>query len=754
MNPRGRRAILALMVALTAGPAIARRPEFGEYRAVMESLSGIHPRFREYWLKSRGFDVDEFMPTPKPNTDNAGLRLVGKYGRGPSVEVTGRDTLVALTLGSEVALLDFANPDEPQVLSEIQLDFMPAQSELVDSLLITGGRGMDIWNVANPARPTRISRFPIGAGDFCVQDSLVCFIQTDTFRVYCISDPANPRLLGCYRDSGYVLTISGKTVVAGHPSVGLVFVDVSNPAQPHRVGTYPSDYPLSAQARGNLCCASFESNAYPYPIRFVTLDISNPASVQQLARIDSAGGYDIYLWDTLAFASGRDRAYAEEFQVINIADSAHPRILGRGTTPYDNWGVWACPPRHRAYVADRSKGLSVFDISDLAHPVRDTNIMVADLAYDVAIDGDRAYVADWVGGLRVLDVADPSRPQELGGRDSIESTCRSVVAKDSFAFIGWRPNPYFRSMLVSDPTRPEQVGSGVVQTIPEDMVLRDTLVYLAGRLRFNVVNVARPRQPVLVGSCVTGDLHMAGLWLQGNLAYFAGAYDGLYILDIADPGNPAIVRILSGVSAWGCCVRDTLLFVSDFDDSLHIWSVANLSNVYQLGAVHVSGAGHDVKVMGDFAYVGADGLGLVDISDVRNPKLLAYYTTPDFVRRVVCDSPYVYAACYSAGVCIFDTATLAVAERPDVAVRPAELRVLGSVTNGRATIEFSVPARKEVNLQVFDVSGKSIGRPDVLAVCPGTTRHQLDLTGRPTGVYIVRVSVGNRVDHLRITKLQ
>jgi hypothetical protein len=262
--------------------------------------------------------------------------LVGKYGRGPSVEVTGRDTLVALSLSSEVALLNFANPDQPQVMSEIQLDFMPNQSELADTLLITGGKGMEIWNVADPAHPTRISRFPIGAGDFCVRDSLVCFIQTDSFRVYSISNPANPRLLGWYPDSGYVFTISGSTVVAGHPSVGLFFVDVSNPAQPHRVGTYPSDYPLSAQARGNLCCASFESNAEPYPIRFVTLDISNPAAVWQMAHIDSAGGYDICLWDTLAFASGRDRAYAEEFQVINIADSAHPRILGRGTTPYDN----------------------------------------------------------------------------------------------------------------------------------------------------------------------------------------------------------------------------------------------------------------------------------------------------------------------------------------------------------------------------------------------------------------------------------
>jgi len=225
-------------------------------------------------------------------------------------------------------------------------------------------------------------------------------------------------------------------------------------------------------------------------------------------------------------------------------------------------------------------------------------------------------------------------------------------------------------------------------------------------------------------------------------------------VDVSDPRNPSPVKVLAGASAWGCCVRDSLLFVSDFDDSLHIWSVANLLNVYELGAAPVSNAGYDVKVLGDYAYVGAKGLGLVDISDPRNPRLLAYYSTPDFVRRVVCDSPYVYASCWSAGVCIFDTATLAVTERSEVPLRSGEARVLGTVTNGRVSIEFTEATRKEVNLQVFDVTGKSAGRADALDAGPGTTRYLLDLSSRAAGVYIVRVNVGDRINHLRITKLQ
>jgi hypothetical protein len=750
MNPKGRGAILVLLVALAATPALARRPEFGEYRAVMESLSGVHPRFREYWLKSRGYDVKDFTPSYSPSSDSLGLRLVGKYGRGPSVDVTGRDTLVALSLGSEVALINFAQPSQPQVLSEIQTDFMPAKSVLADSLLVAGGKGMDIWNVADPSRPTRISRFPIGAGDFCVEDSLVCFVQTDSFRVYSIADPANPRLLGYYPDSGYVLAVSGNTVVVGQPSLGLYFVDISNPSQPKRVGIFASDYPLSADARGNLCCASFQSNADPYPIRFVTLDISDPSSVRQLARIDSAGGYGVSIWDTLAFASGRDRAYAEEFQVIDIADSAHPRILGRGTTPYDNWGVWACPPRHLAYVADRGKGLSVFDITDLTHPIRDTGIMVADLAYDVAVDGNRAYVADYVGGLRVLDVGDPTKPTELGGTDTLEAAVVTAVAKDSFAYANWWPSPYFRTFDVSDPTHPRKVAGGSVQTEPADMVLRDTLVFLAGRLRFNVVNVARPREPVLVGSCVlsgeTGDME-----LVDTIAFLSGL--PLTIVNVTRPDSPQIVGTWAQ-GVWGMDVVDTMLYAVGQNAQFWTLSVANPANPRLLGSLTLpSYDGQDVVVVGTTAFIGERAIRVVDVSDPAAPQLCGAVSVPGWADRLLYDSPYVYAACYDAGVCIFETTQTGVFEEALIRGQ-TRLAALPSVTAG--VVSVVIPAGGlAVGLGVFDVSGK-----EVMQLAPGPRQSgassvlSVNLAGLPAGVYVFRGIVGGQATTAKVVKTQ
>jgi hypothetical protein len=73
---------------------------------------------------------------------------------------------------------------------------------------------------------------------------------------------------------------------------------------------------------------------------------------------------------------------------------------------------------------------------------------------------------------------------------------------------------------------------------------------------------------------------------------------------------------------------------------------------------------------------------------------------------------------------------------PSTAVTPANrVRLLGSVTSGRATIEFSGINGEEVYLQVFDIAGNGIGRADAIVLDrSAVTCHQVDLTGKAAGV--------------------
>ncbi len=435
-NETMRRGILlvAVLAALAAG-SFGRELDFREFRVLQESLARLPPKYRAEWLRKRGYEDSRYTTYQKP--ESTGLRLVGKSGRGPSVAVTGRDTLVALTLGSEVALLSFADPDQPRVLSEIQVEFLPGMSILLDSFVLIGGNGIEVWDIADPTQPVFRHVVPHAVSGFAVWDTFLYFVSQDTFHVYSIVRPASPYRIGFCLVSGNVGAATRSTVVLRQPGDLLGFIDVSDPAAPHLAGTYPG-FALAFAARNSICCAAFYWSTDEDHFRFEVLDISDPANVRRLATLDSVGGWDVHLSGTLAFVSG-DQNPMWEFTIVDIQDSAHPHVVSSCATPGSNYGVWSDWTSDWAYVADRL-GLAVIDIANLNAPVLDTVVFKAHLAQDVWLDGGRAYVADHLAGLRILDVANPSRPVELGGIDSAMSVTyaesKTAVAKDSFAFAG------------------------------------------------------------------------------------------------------------------------------------------------------------------------------------------------------------------------------------------------------------------------------------------------------------------------------
>jgi hypothetical protein len=360
-------------------------------------------------------------------------------------------------------------------------------------------------------------------------------------------------------------------------SGGVAFVDVSNPASPHEVGFYPCGNALSATARGSLACASFEETSDPYPVRFITLDMSDPANPRQLARLNDLGGYDIYLDSSLAFVSGRSWP-DQPFQVISIADSTHPALLDSClTTERYNWGVWASLSLHRAFVADEYDGLAVVDISSMNNAALDTWVLKTGAAVDLSINGQYCYVAGDMSGLRVLDVSDPTRPFCVAGLDSafFDARCNTVTVHDSLAFMAWRPNPYFRTVSVADPFRPVIVAACSLFNWAEVMVLRDSFVYCAEDYKLQIVNVARPRQPRVVGTCAMGG-HNWGVTLQDTFAY-VGSWNGLTIVNVARPAAPFVVSTTGGTrtTTYGVAVRDTFCYIPSGYETLWVYSVAN-----------------------------------------------------------------------------------------------------------------------------------------------------------------------------------
>jgi hypothetical protein len=715
-------------------------------RAMVDSARSVPPKARMEWLHGHGIEP----PRASPTTAESGLVLRGKWGRGPAAEVTGKDTLVVLTLGSEVALLSFAEPDSPRVLSEIQFPSLTAQSYLEDSLLYTSSNvDLEVWNVSNPTQPVKHGVLPAPVGDFWIRDTFLFFIRRDTFHVLSIADPANLYELGSCVESGSVTTGSGNTVVACQ-SGGFALVDVSNPANPHEVGFYPCGYALSVTARGNLVCASYEETADPYPVRFITLDISTPSSPRLLGRLNDLGGYDIFLDGPLAFVSGRDQS-DEPFQIISIVDSTHPAFVDSCRTTQDaNWGVWSNPSLNRAFVADGGDGLAVVDVSNLNNPVLDTYALVAATAEDVAVQGSYCYVADGLAGFRVLDVSNPTVPHEVGSLDTsyLGSWSYSVAVQDSFAFFNLY-HPWFRTADISDPTNPRLAGgcSYPPNEEPKAIVIRDTFAYAAMNYDFNVINIARPRAPQVVGTLSLPD-YTSGMCLQDSLAYVS-TYP-LEIINVANPSQPVTVGSIAR-GAWSVFVKDTLAYLPNV--GLFVWNVANPAAPTPVDSLTFGHMVYDVVVVDSLAYLAcSDGLRLANVADPHNMTVIALHSLPYSGWRLAYDSPYVYVATQDAGVCIFEATAAGVAEAAKPSSPRSSIRLVPSPARNWIDVIATSPLASPCRFTLFDATGREVASVNVAPGSANERRTRIEIGYLTRGLYFLRAGMEGQPGVLKIVK--
>jgi len=749
--------VLVLLLVLGLGALAVAASPIQREQVLMDSLRRIPPKRRMEWMFERGWKTEDGGLRKEADS---GLRLLSKWGRGPAAEVTGKDTLVVLTLGSEVALLSFAEPDSPRVLSEIQFPSLTAQSYLVDSLLYTSSNvDLEVWNVFDATQPVKRGQLLGQVGDFWIRDTFLYYIRRDTFHVLSIASPADIYELGSCIESGSAATGSGNTVVVCQGS-GFAFVDVSNPASPREVGTYPCGRTLTATARGNLVCASYAETGYPYTPHFIALDISTPSSPRLLANRSNLGGFDIFLDGPLAFVSGNDPGTEEPlpFQILSIADSAHPAFIDscRTTNRYP-YGVWENPSLNRALVADEYDGLAIVDISNLNSPVLTDRVLKTGSSWDVHVDGQRCYVASLGAGLRLLDVSDPTRPYCISGLDSAfaDEASYTVTARDSFAYIAWWPRPSFRSVNVADPSHPQMAGGVSVWEEAQDMVLRDSFVYCAEHYKFQVVNVARPREPEVVGTCGLPD-RVYGMDMSDTLAFIADGRAGLQIVNVARPITPGVVGELPLPNgAIGVAVVDTFAYVAS--GNLYIVSVAKPTSPYLIDSVVLPKFGAALADCDSLLFVGSwNPWGLytndVRLFDIRNPVRpvpIGSLAAPDWVSRLAWVEPYLYAACNDAGVLVAETTEVGVQEpRGTYGVNPG-LHAAPNPCRDLVRVRLGEPPGTAIKLCVYDASGR---RVLVRQIGKEVRSIELKLNGLGPGLYFVRVQTKTGVLGTKLVK--
>ena len=294
------------------------------------------------------------------------------------------------------------------------------------------------------------------------------------------------------------------------------------------------------------------------------------------------------------------------------------------------------------------------------------------------VSQNRGYVTSFSpGSLEIFNLANPAKPVLWG--EAVDASGRpgspfthlfgadGIFVTNGIAYVGAEEANAVTIMDVSNPQNPVLLstitrGTGSVQglDLPTDLLVSGTNLFVLGFLSasLSVFDVHDPAHPVLVKEVFdTNRLNYAyGMCLAGTRLFIAARQaNGVAIYDIANPANPQLLGQIvdRGMDPnspftrltnanWVDVVGNTAYIASGpwsgFASSLTIADVSNpgapakLAEIADASVVPGSPFGllkaaWAVKVVGTTAFVSAVGGGLtaIDVSDPRNPRLLAQW---------------------------------------------------------------------------------------------------------------------------------
>lgn len=157
-----------------------------------------------------------------------------------------------------------------------------------------------------------------------------------------------------------------------------------------------------------------------------------------------------------------------------------------------------------------------------------------------------------------------------------------------------------------------------------------------------VYKLDRRNDPVKVGELVTGDTTEGVTYMQirGSTLYYAD-HHGTHIVDISDPSAPIDRGLLSDTYFEHEAMRAAgetanLIVPSKGNNHVNLYDLSDPFSPVEVGAFLMLNYPESLTVEGNSVYVGTkDGLTIWDISDLTEPKKLAYLQrSPGFLLAV------------------------------------------------------------------------------------------------------------------------
>ena len=261
----------------------------------------------------------------------------------------------------------------------------------------------------------------------------------------------------------------------------------------------------------------------------------------------------------------------------------------------------------------------------------------------VEVAGDQVYLADGYRGIQAVDVSIPNAPVIVGVANS-SGIALNIAISDILAYIV----DYNRGLSVFD-TGKLELDSGLLMANldipdePKSIFVSEDLAYVTNRKGLYIIDISEPEKPEIIGT-ILDNYSCEDVAVSDSIAYLADWDEGLQVVDVSDPRNPFLIDFENTGQAYGVFISENLAYVASGSYGLHIIDITNPENVKTVGHVYTSGYPNDVWVVENIAYVAAinAGIQIVDVSDYSKPQVIGSLAEPSEAIHITVSDQIAY----------------------------------------------------------------------------------------------------------------
>ncbi|GAA0724227.1 LVIVD repeat-containing protein [Dokdonella soli] len=352
---------------------------------------------------------------------------------------------------SGIQVWNFTTPSAPTLLRTVAMDaFAPDQAAATSFgpvILTHTDRGL-VLGVSDPLNPVLAASFtlPFGvsvhAGDF---DASHAYFAEEGYGLGAFNattlaslgryDAALPASLAA-RDMEDMSVDGGRAYLAAW-GYGVLIASLADPANPTELGRFAFPFASAIEAHGNRVYVASTTNGGIFKI----LDVSNPASPQELGSLTTSQTFDLTVRGNYAFLVDGSAFGTGGLRVVDVSNPAAPLLVGQYSDCASAGGVDVSADGNTAYVACDDGSLRIVNTSNKANPVLLGSVTLPgsaslpnyNVAHAVVVVGTVAYVGN-EEGVDEVDVSHPQAPVQTARHETGFFVSRLALAPDGRVF--------------------------------------------------------------------------------------------------------------------------------------------------------------------------------------------------------------------------------------------------------------------------------------------------------------------------------